>query len=119
MTEQLASAWPATRLLETMHAPRRLPFEPDEPEWPRASTSTPRISLIRVVALSVPAVAVAALALAYLTLGVDFIDIWRERPVVRLGAVGLAAWLAGGIGWLFVEAAGLWARRDVTEGTRG
>ncbi len=51
--------------------------------------------------------------------GVDAVALWRDVPAVRLGAVGLAAWLAGGIGWLFVEAAGLWARRDVTEGTRG
>ena len=102
-----------------MHAPRRLPFEPDEPEWPRAANSAPRISLIRFVALSVPAVALAGLAFAYLTLGADFIDIWREQPVVRYLALGLAVWLAGGIGWLFVEAAGLWFRRDVTEGTRG
>jgi hypothetical protein len=102
-----------------MHAPRRHSFEPDEPEWPRASTSTPRIALIRYVALSVPAVALAGLALAYLTLGADFIDIWREQPVVRYGALGLAVWLAGGIGWLLVEMVGLWFRREVTEGTRG
>jgi hypothetical protein len=77
-----------------MHAPRRLPFEPDVPEWPRAATSAPRISLIRFVAMSVPAVAVAGLALGYLTLGADFIDIWREQPVVRYLALGLAVWSA-------------------------
>ena len=86
-----------------MHAPRRLPFEPDEPEWPRASTSAPRISLIRFVAMSVPAVALAGLALAYLTLGADFIDIWRERPAVRYAALGLAVWIGVGVGALVVE----------------
>jgi hypothetical protein len=87
-----------------MHAPRRLPFEPDEPEWPRASTSTPRISLIRFVALSVPAVAVAGLALAYLTLGADFIEIWRDQPAVRYAALGLAVWVGVGVGALVFAA---------------
>jgi hypothetical protein len=87
-----------------MHAPRRLPFEPDEPEWPRAATSAPRISLIRFVALSVPAVAVAGLALAYLTLGADFIEIWREQAAVRYLALGLAVWIGIGVGALVFEA---------------
>ncbi len=91
-----------------MHAPRRLPFEPDEPEWPRAATSAPRISLIRFVAMSVPAVALAGLALAYLTLGADFIDTWRERPAVRYAAVGLAAWVGIGAGALVFEGVRMW-----------
>ncbi len=86
-----------------MHAPRRHSFEPDEPEWPRASTSTPRIALIRYVALSVPAFALAGLALAYLTLGADFIDTWREQPAVRYAALGLAVWIGVGVGALVVE----------------
>ncbi len=97
-----------------MHAPRRLPFEPDEPEWPRAAASTPRISLIRFVALSVPAVALAGLASAYLTLGADFIEIWRDQPAVRYLALGLAVWVGVGVGALVFEAVrlGLGLRRE-------
>ncbi len=51
--------------------------------------------------------------------GVDPVTLWRDVPAVRLGAVGLAAWMVGGIGWLLATAAGLWFRREVTEGTRG
>jgi hypothetical protein len=41
--------------------------------------------------------------LAYLTLGTDFIDIWRERPVVRYAALGLAVWVGVGVGALVFE----------------
>jgi len=59
-----------------MHAPRREPFWPDEPDQPRAVDIAKRIALVRRYALVLP---------------------W------------LVAWLAGGIGWLLVEAAGLWS----------
>jgi len=87
-----------------MHAPRRLPFEPDEPEWPRVSTSTPRIALIRYVALSVPAAAVAASVLSYLTAGVDLSTAWREQSAVRYLALGLAVWVGVGVAALVFEA---------------
>ncbi len=86
-----------------MHAPRRLPFEPDEPEWPRAATSTPRIALIRYVALSVPAAAVAASVLGYLTAGVDLSTAWRDQEAVRYLALGLAVWVGVGVGALVFE----------------
>jgi hypothetical protein len=54
--------------------------------------------------LSVPAVALAALALAYLTMGADFIEIWRDQPAVRYAALGLAVWVGVGVGALVVEA---------------
>jgi hypothetical protein len=102
-----------------MHAPRREPFWPDEPRWPQASDPANRIALVRRYALVLPGlVAVIAISAMWAT-GVDLVALWRDVPAVRLGAVGLAAWLAGGIGWLLVEAAGLWVRREVTEGTRG
>ena len=63
-------------------------------------------------------VAIMAISAMWVT-GVDLIALWRDVPGVRLGALGLAVWLAGGIGWLLVEAVGLWVTRDVTEGTRG
>jgi hypothetical protein len=86
-----------------MHAPRRLPFEPDEPERPRASAYAPRIALIRYVALSVPAAAVAVLVLGYLTAGLDFSSAWREQAAVRYLALGLAVWIGVGVGALVFE----------------
>jgi hypothetical protein len=97
-----------------MHAPRRLPFEPDEPEWSRASTSAPLMSLIRFVALSVPAAAVAASVLSYLTAGVDLSSAWREQAAVRYLALGLAVWVGVGVAALVFEAVrlGFGVRRE-------
>jgi hypothetical protein len=63
--------------------------------------------LVRRYALVVPGLILAAGA-TWLT-DADLVAIWRDVPAVRLGALGLAAWLAEGIGWLLVEAAGLMA----------
>lgn len=103
-----------------MHAPRREPFWPDdEPDQPRTVDIAKRIALVRSYALVLPGL-VASMAVGTMwATGVEPVALWRDVPAVRLGAVGLAAWLAGGIGWLLVEAMGLWARREVTEGTRG
>ncbi len=48
--------------------------------------------------------ALVALALAYLALGADFIDVWRERPVVCYLALGLTVWGGIGVGALRFEA---------------
>jgi hypothetical protein len=102
-----------------MHAPRREPFWPDEPDQPRGVDIAKRIALVRRYALVMPGlVAIMAIGAMWAT-GVEPVALWRDVPAVRLGAVGLAAWLAGGIGWLLVEMVGLLVRRDVTEGTRG
>ena len=103
-----------------MHAPRREPFWPDEPQGePWAVDIANRIALVRRYALVMPGlVAIMAVSAMWVT-GVDPVALWRDVPAVCLGAVGLAAWLAGGIVWLLVEAAGLWFRRNVKEGTRG
>lgn len=102
-----------------MHAPRREPFWPDEPDEPQAVDIAKRIALVRRYTLVLPGlVAIIAFSVAWVT-SVDPVALWRDVPAVRLGALGLAGWLASGIGWLFVEAAGLWARWDVTEDTRG
>ena len=104
-----------------MHAPRREPFWPDEPQGePRTTVDIAKqIALVRRYALVLPGLmAIMAISALWVT-GVDPVALWRDVPAVRLGAFGLAAWLAGGIGWLLVEAAGLWVGRNVTEGTRG
>jgi hypothetical protein len=91
-----------------MHAPRREPFWPDGPDQPRTVDIANRIALVRRYALVLPGlILILAIGATWLT-DTDLVAIWREVPAVRLGAVGLAAWLAGGVGWLLVEAVGLW-----------
>jgi len=89
-----------------MHAPRREPFSfDDEPYQPRAVDLAPRIALVRRYALVIPGlVAILAIGVTWF-IDADLVALWRDVPLVRLGAIGLAAWLAGGIGWLLVELA--------------
>jgi len=42
--------------------------------------------------------------LGYLAAGVDFSSAWREQPVVRYLALGLAVWVGVGVGALVFEA---------------
>ena len=103
-----------------MHAPRREPFWPDEPDVPRAVDIAKRIALVRRYALILSGA--GGDHRDKCNVGhprFDPVALWRDVPTVRLEALGLAAWLVGGIGWLLMEAVGLWVRRDVTKGTRG